>query len=146
MTVDIAAVWSTYGGTIEAVVAGVGGWCANMARMYVSAQRAHLDAGQQALAVLDRATAREGRTDALLVACTDRIADLMRQRWQSDDALQDVYAQAISARLTIQELDAAAGRPPRIFSSLPPYPYPPNDRKASSDGASTVDETTQGTA
>lgn len=144
--IDLAAVWATYGGAIETVVAGVGGWCANMGRVYVAGQRVHLDAGQQALAILDRATAREVRMDALLADLTGRVNDLMRQRWHSDDVLQDLYAQAISARLAVQEMDARAGRAPREFPPLPPYPYPPADQRAAPDGAPAAGATAADTA
>ncbi|MFT8644549.1 hypothetical protein [Gluconacetobacter sp.] len=133
--IDLLALWSTYGGAATTVIGGVGGWYANMARLRLGRDRAALSAGQQALGILERSTQRDARMDALLRDLTDRVADLMRQRWQSDDALQDLYAQAISARLTIQELDAQAGRPPRPFPPLPPYPYPRIERAASMDDA-----------
>ncbi len=133
--IDVATLWATYGSAIQTAVAGAGGWYANMVRLRLSRDRARLDAGQQALSILDWARQCEERRDALLSDLTDRIAELMRQRWQSDDALQDLYAQAISARLTIHELDAQAGRPPRAFPPLPPYPYSPTDRQEAPDNA-----------
>ncbi|MCW4592431.1 hypothetical protein, partial [Gluconacetobacter entanii] len=45
--------------------------------------------------------------------------------WARDDVIQEVYAQAIAARLLVHELDANAGRPPRQFEPLPSYPAPP---------------------
>ncbi|MCE2577342.1 hypothetical protein [Gluconacetobacter entanii] len=39
--------------------------------------------------------------------------------------IQEVYAQAIAARLLVHELDANEGRPPRQFEPLPSYPAPP---------------------
>lgn len=123
--IDLPALWAAYGGVAQTIVAGVGGWYANAVRLRLGQDRTRLDAGNQALAILADAAGREARMNALLSDLTRRVTDLMRQRWQSDDALQDLYAQAISARLTIQELDAQAGRPPRAFPPLPPYPYPP---------------------
>jgi hypothetical protein len=140
---DLGALWVDYAGPLCTAIGGVGGWCANMGRVYLSAQRGRLDAGQQALAILDRASARDARMDDLLGALTGRISDLMRQRWHSDDVLQDLYAQAISARLTVHELDARAGQPPRQFPPLPPYPYLPTEDAAHRDdpeaGAAAVD-------
>ncbi|GBQ19951.1 hypothetical protein AA12717_0410 [Gluconacetobacter sacchari DSM 12717] len=131
--ISLAQVWADYGVAITTMVGGVGGWYAKMAGIRIADDRAQLAAGRQALALVDRASAREAKLEPLLSDLTGRVAELMRQRWQSDDALQDLYAQAISARLTIQELDAQAGRPPREFPPLPPYPYPPANRLAESD-------------
>ncbi len=132
--IDLAALWATYGSAIQTGVAGAGGWYANMVRLRLGRDRARLDAGNQAMAILDRARQSEEHQGALLSDLIARVSVLMRQRWQSDDALQDLYAHAISARLTIQELDAQAGRPPRVFPPLPPYPYPPIDHAGVPDG------------
>jgi hypothetical protein len=45
--------------------------------------------------------------------------------WARNDVIQEVYAQAIAARLVVHELDANNGRAPRQFEPLPPYPSAP---------------------
>lgn len=121
---SLSVLITQYGNLIVTAGAGIGGWCANMVRSYLLAQRQRLDAGQQALAVLDRATARDETMDALLVRMTTRVDELMQTRWRLDDVVQDLYAQAISARMIVHELDAAACRAPRDFERLPAYPLP----------------------
>ncbi|GAN98152.1 hypothetical protein Geu3261_0514_001 [Komagataeibacter europaeus NBRC 3261] len=114
-----------HGEAICTAIGGVAGWTGNVARARLAAQRGRLDAGQQALELLARASERDARMDALLASMTERVNELTRERWQYDGALQELYAQAIAARLLVYELDAKAGRPPRQFEPLPPYPIPP---------------------
>lgn len=122
---------SEYGNLIMTAGAGVGGWCANMMNGYLKAQRQKFDAGQQALAILDRASERDQQMDALLAAMTLRVHSLMLLRWRLDDVLQELYAQAIAARMVVHELDAQAQRSPRDFPPLPAYPLAANDEVAS---------------
>ncbi|WP_202205826.1 hypothetical protein, partial [Acetobacter persici] len=49
---------------------------------------------------------------------------LRRREWVLAGSVQDVYAEAIAARLIVHDLDATAGRPLRQFRTLPPYPFP----------------------
>ncbi|MDE7547196.1 hypothetical protein PY793_04250 [Acetobacter fabarum] len=115
-----------YGNLIMTVGAGVGGWCANMMNGYLKAQRQKFDAGQQALAILDRASERDRQMDTLVTTMTLRVNDLMLLRWRLDDVMQEVYAQAIAARMIVHELDAQAKRFPRDFAPLPAYPLAAN--------------------
>ncbi|GAA3682534.1 MULTISPECIES: hypothetical protein [Acetobacter] len=118
---------SEYGNLIMTAGAGVGGWCANMMNGYLKAQRQKFDAGQQALAILDRASERDRQMDTLVATMTLRVNDLMLLRWRLDDVMQEVYAQAIAARMIIHELDAQAQRIPRDFAPLPAYPLAANN-------------------
>ncbi|MBM9400396.1 hypothetical protein JUN65_02150 [Gluconacetobacter azotocaptans] len=135
--------WTAYSGPIGALgAAGTGlmGWYGQMVRARMSSRRDHLEAGRQALDLVARAAERETKLDALVTSYMDRADAAQRQRIEDMSHVQDVYAAAIAARLMVYELDAAAGRPPRDFPPLPPYPIPA-DQEAAPDGAPTAGAT-----
>lgn len=93
------------------------GWYCRLAATKAQTRRDRLDAGQQALSLAASLTARDQMQSAAL--------DVLRRReWALAGAVQDVYAEAIAARLIVHDLDAVAGRPLRQFRPLPPYPFP----------------------
>lgn len=112
---DTVNAWS---GLIESGLGVIGGWYGNVARNRIAKRQEQLTAGQQALALV--AQARE-----LIADHIQRIDILTRQLWARDDVIQEVYAQAIAARLLVHELDANDGRSPRQFEPLPSYPVEP---------------------
>ncbi|MBY4639264.1 hypothetical protein K6L44_04450 [Gluconacetobacter entanii] len=112
---EVVNAWS---GLIETALGLVGGWYGNVAKNRLAQRQEQLSAGQQALALV-------AQTREMLAEHIQRIDVLTRQLWARDDVIQEVYAQAIAARLLVHELDANAGRPPRQFEPLPSYPAPP---------------------
>lgn len=54
--------------------------------------------------------------------------------------IQEVYAQAIEARLVVHELDASEGRPPRQFAPLPSYPALPVNQTESDEATHTSEQ------
>ncbi|GAB6968414.1 hypothetical protein JCM25156A_32430 [Komagataeibacter kakiaceti JCM 25156] len=112
---DVVNAWS---GLIEGILGVVGGWCGNVAKNRISRRQEQLAAGQQALALV-------AQTRELIGEYIQRTDMLTHQLWVRDDVIQEVYAQAIAARLLVYELDANAGRPPRQFDPLPSYPVMP---------------------
>ncbi|MCE2563789.1 hypothetical protein [Komagataeibacter sp. FNDCF1] len=112
---EVANAWS---GLIEPALGLVGGWYGNVAKNRLAQKQEQLSAGQQALALV-------AQTREMLADYIRRIDVLTRQLWARDDVIQEVYAQAIAARLLVHELDASEGRPPRQFEPLPSYPAPP---------------------
>lgn len=109
---DTVNAWS---GLIESGLGVIGGWYGNVARNRIAKKQEQLTAGQQALALV-------AQTRTLIADHIQRIDVLTRQLWARDNVIQEVYAQAIAARLVVHELDANAGRPPRQFEPLPSYP------------------------
>ncbi|KAB8123110.1 hypothetical protein D3W54_01435 [Komagataeibacter medellinensis] len=112
---DVVNAWS---GLIEPALGMIGGWYGNVAKNRMAARQEQLSAGQQALALV-------AQTRELMGTHIQRIEVLTRQLWARDDVIQEVYAQAITARLLVHELDANEGRTPRQFEPLPPYPALP---------------------
>jgi hypothetical protein len=127
--------WNAYSMPVGTILGAVGGIYGTVLKGRMSSRRDHLEAGRQALELVARATEREARIDAVATAYMDRLDAAQRQRIEDMDRAQEVYAAAISARLIILELDARAGRPPRDFPALPPYPYPPAEHEAAPDSA-----------
>jgi hypothetical protein len=121
---DTVNAWS---GLIESGLGVIGGWYGNVAKNRISKRQEQLTAGQQALALV-------AQTRELIADHIQRIDVLTRQLWARDDVIQEVYAQAIAARLVVHELDANNGRSPRQFEPLPAYPAehtdPINDTSA----------------
>lgn len=111
---EVANAWS---GLIETALGLVGGWYGNVAKTRLAQRQEQLTAGQQALALV-------AQTRELLREHVARIEELTQQKWAQDDTMAAVYGHAIAARLLVYELDANAGRPPRHFEPLPPYPIP----------------------
>lgn len=109
---DVVNAWS---GLIEGGMGLVGGWYGNVAKNRLAKRQEQLSAGQQALELV-------AQTRELLADHIHRVDVLTQQRWAQDDILQEVYAQAIAARLMVHELDANDGRQPRQFEPLPSYP------------------------
>lgn len=115
---DTVNAWS---GLIESGVGVIGGWYGNVARNRIAKKQEQLTAGQQALALVEQ-------TRELIADHIQRIDVLTHQLWARDDVIQEVYAQAIAARLVVHELDANDGRTPRQFEPLPAYPAEPAER------------------
>ncbi|MFT8417505.1 MAG: hypothetical protein ABF636_01560 [Acetobacter sp.] len=112
---DTVNAWS---GLIESGLGVIGGWYGNVAKNRIAKRQEQLTAGQQALALV-------AQTRELIADHIQRIDVLTRQLWARDDVIQEVYAQAIAARLVVHELDANDGRAPRQFEPLPSYPSAP---------------------
>lgn len=112
---EVVNAWS---GLIETALGLVGGWYGKVAQNRLAQRQEQLSAGQQALALV-------AQTREMIADHIQRIDVLTRQLWARDDVIQEVYAQAIAARLLVHELDANEGRPPRQFEPLPSYPAPP---------------------
>lgn len=112
---EVVNAWS---GLIESGLGVIGGWYGNVAKNRIAKRQEQLTAGQQALALV-------AQTRELIADHIQRIDVLTRQLWARDDVIQEVYAQAIAARLVMHELDANDGRAPRQFEPLPPYPSAP---------------------
>lgn len=113
-----------------AIGSGLVGWYSKVVYDRAQTRKDALNAGQQALTLLDQASGRDRLFNELLSSTMERLKRLLHLRWQMDDLLADVYAQAISARMLVHELDAKAGRPPRVFVPLPAYPSPASDEPA----------------
>lgn len=114
----LAALWHQYGPLLETLSGGgVLGWYGRVAAVRAQARRDALAAGDQALRLNDTLVQRE-RVISL------RLAQSEAGRWDLLSKTQEVYAEAIAARLIVHDLDAAAGREMRIFNPLPPYPFP----------------------
>ena len=94
---DVVNAWS---GLIEGGMGLISGWYANVAKNRLAKRQEQLTAGQQALALV-------AQTRALIADHIQRIDVLTRQLWARDDVIQEVYAQAIAARLLVHELDAS---------------------------------------
>ncbi|WP_308719175.1 hypothetical protein [Komagataeibacter xylinus] len=109
---DVVNAWS---GLIEGGLGLISGWYGNVAKNRLAKRQEQLSAGQQALELV-------AQTHELLVDHMHRVDVLTQQRWAQDDTLQEVYAQAIAARLVVHKLDAQDGRPLRQFEPLPSYP------------------------
>ena len=112
---DVVNAWS---GLIEGGMGLIGGWYGNVAKNRLAKRQEQLTAGQQALAWA-------AQTRELIADHIQRTEMLTRQLWARDDVIQEVYAQAIAARLVVHELDASEGRSPRQFEPLPSYPALP---------------------
>ncbi|WP_278368051.1 hypothetical protein [Acetobacter orientalis] len=114
----LAALWHAYGPLIETLSGGgVLGWYGRVATVRAQARRDVLAAGDQALRLNDTLVLREQRLAA-------QLKQSEMERWSLLSKTQDVYAEAIAARLIVHDLDAAAGRAMRVFRPLPPYPFP----------------------
>lgn len=115
--ISLLNLWHAYGDLLIGPGGLVAGWYGRLAATRAQIRRDRLDAGTQALALASVLTAREK-------AQTDALDALRRREWVLAGSVQDVYAEAIAARLIVHDLDATAGRPLRQFRPLPPYPFP----------------------
>ncbi|KXV72858.1 hypothetical protein NKW54_05490 [Acetobacter cerevisiae] len=126
--------WHTYGDFLLGPGGLAAGWYGRLAATRAQTRRDRLDAGSQALTLAGILAAREQDQAAAVEA-------LRRREWVLAGSVQDVYAEAIAARLIIYDLDATAGRPVRQFRPLPPYPFPAqgNDPAAGATVADTAE-------
>lgn len=115
--ISLLEFWHSYGEFLTGIAGTVGGWYGRLARTRALDRRDKLDAGQQALALAATLSAREQAQAAAMDA-------LRRREWALANSVQDVYAEAIAARLIVHDLDATDGRPLRQFRPLPSYPFP----------------------
>lgn len=127
---SLIALWHAYGGLFQGVGVWATGWYSRLAVTKAQVRRDRLDAGAQALALAAALTAREQ-------ALTAALDTLRRREWALAGSVQDVYAEAIAARLIVHDQDATAGRPLRQFRPLPPYPFP---AEVSQDATSPVSD------
>lgn len=127
---DALAIINALAAPAGAIVSGLVGWYGKVAYDRAQTRKDALNAGQQALTLLDQASRRDRLFNELLSSTMERLKQVLHLRWQMDDLIADVYAQAISARMLVHELDAQAGRPPRVFDRLPAYPSPASDELA----------------
>ncbi|MEE8659253.1 hypothetical protein [Sorlinia euscelidii] len=114
---NLGALWQSYGSFVGDLVAGVAGWYGKAAAARVSARRDRLEAGAQALR-LNEDLMRRNKVVA------DENEQLRRRQWRLMDCVQDLYAEAIAARLVVFDRDATARKRPTRFQPLPPYPFP----------------------
>ncbi|KDE20639.1 hypothetical protein AZ09_04110 [Acetobacter aceti 1023] len=114
--IDIALFWQKYGELISAGGGIVGGWYGRLLVLKAQLVRAQVLEREQLLRSTVLANAREK-------ALSDEIDRLRQRQWQGFDAVEAVYAEAIAVRLIVHDMDAAAGRPMRMFRPLPPYPF-----------------------
>lgn len=115
--IGLLSLWHSYGGMLQGAGGVAAGWYGRIAASAAVARRDRLDAGAQALALASALSAREQDQAAAMDA-------LRRREWALAGSVQDVYAEAIAARLIVHDLDATTGRPLRQFRPLPPYPFP----------------------
>lgn len=113
----LTELWHAYGPLIETLSGGVLGWYGRVATVRAQARRDALAAGDQALRLNDTLVLREQRL-------ATQLAQSEAERWSLLAKTQEVYAEAIAARLIVHDLDAADGRAMRVFRPLPPYPFP----------------------
>lgn len=115
--IDIALFWQKYGELISTGAGIIGGW---YGRLFVLKYRlAHVQVLEREQ--LLRSTASANTREKVL---SDEIERLRKRQWQTFNVIEEVYAEAIAARLIVHDMDADAGRPMRIFSPLPPHPFP----------------------
>lgn len=114
---SLLLLWHTYGDLLLGPGGLAAGWYGRLAATRAQTRRDRLDAGSQALALAGVLAAREQ-------AQATAVDALRRREWVLAGSVQDVYAEAIAARLIVHDLDATAGRPLRQFHPLPPYPFP----------------------
>lgn len=129
---DVLAIINALAAPAGAIGSGVVGWYGKVVYDRAQERQSALNAGQQALTLLDQASGRDRQFNELLSSMTEHLNRVLHLRWQMDDLLADVYAQAISARMLVHELDAQAGKPPRLFERLPAYPITPAETVAAS--------------
>lgn len=122
--ISLLALWHTYAPLVDALGGGgLLGWYGRIASVRARERRDALDAGAQALQLNAAVTERAD-------AVAEQLSATQRDYWTLLSKIQDVYAEAIAARLVVHDMDAAAGRPLRQFRPLPSYPFP-----AQSDGS-----------
>ena len=136
----LAALWHADGRLIETLSGGgVLGWYGRVATVRAQARRDALAAGDEALRLNDTLVLREQRLAA-------QLKQSEMERWSLLSKTQDVYAEAIAARLIVHDLDAADGRAMRVFRPLPPYPFPVvSEQHAGATAAPTAEQRTEDT-
>lgn len=113
----------TWSGPISEVLAACGGWYAKVARDHAQVRRDRLDAGTQALQLVASYQARE---TALIAERERSLAYEMDARARARiaaDVLQEVHAEAISARVRCHDLEMRAGLPLTDFPLFPDFPF-----------------------
>lgn len=114
--IDIAAFWQRYGELISALGGGISGWYGRLLSLKSQLARTQMIERDQLLRSTVLSNAREE-------ALSGEIERLRQRQWQTFDAVEVVYAEAIAVRLIVHDMDASAGRPLRAFRPLPSYPF-----------------------
>jgi len=121
--ISIADLWATWSGPAGAIVGGVAGWAGTVLKARMQAQRNRLDAGQQALQLVDQSH----RQQAYLAAAYERaLANEMSARARevmTADMLQDMHVEAIGARLRCHDLEMRFSLPQTQFPLMPAFPW-----------------------
>lgn len=114
----LSELWHTYG-SFAGILGGGGvlGWYGRIASVKAQQRHDRLQAGAQALQL----NAEMAKREAILV---EQLDQLRKTHWRLLAQTEDVYAEAIAARLIVHDLDAEAGRAMREFQILPAYPFP----------------------
>lgn len=115
--IPLLTLWHEWSAALEWGSAAVGGWIANVARYKIRSQANKLSVGAQALQLNAILTEREREL-------TEQLELMSCSHWSLLAQVEDLYVEAIAARLIVHELDVAAGRNMRDFKPLPPYPFP----------------------
>ncbi|OUI98338.1 hypothetical protein [Acetobacter cibinongensis] len=120
---SLIALWHSYAPLVESLGGGgLLGWYGRVASVKAAERRDKLQAGDQALQLNAALAAREQKL-------TEELEKISRAHWSLLAQVEELYVEAIAARLIVHELDVAAGMDMRKFKPLPPYPFP-----AQSDG------------
>jgi len=144
--IDIATLWTAWSTPVGAILGGIGGALGTVLRYRTQSRRNQLDAGQQALVLVQ---ASQKQQVQMAAAYERSIAFEMSARARevaTADLLQDVHAEAIAARLHCHDLEMRYNLPLTDFPLFPAFPWRVAPETASIDKPETTGAVAASTA
>ncbi|WP_122050311.1 hypothetical protein [Asaia bogorensis] len=121
--INIASLWETWSGPGGAIIGGFLTWGGTVIRARLQAQRNRLDAGQQALTLVEQSQKQQAMLSAALERSLANELSARAREVATGDLLQEIHIDLVGARLRCHDVEMRFGLPPTDFPLIPAFPW-----------------------
>ncbi len=105
------------------MIGGILTWGGTVIRARLQAQRNRLDAGQQALTLVDQSQKQQAMLSAALERSLANELSARAREVATGDLLQEIHVHLIGARLRCHDVEMRFGLEPTVFPLIPAFPW-----------------------
>jgi len=121
--ISLSSLWDTWSTPASAVIGGAFTWLGTLIKARLQEQRNTLDAGQQALRLVEACQTQQ----AYLTAAHERaVANELASRARevaTADMVQELHIDLVGARLRCHDVEMRFGLEPTLFPLVPAFPW-----------------------